>query len=132
MKNRELLLLVEAIALSAPITFVALGGVPILLVSSLSPSTLRADPLSAILGLLFVAGILLALQQFWVLAFRTAGEELYYFGFRFWLAVVGAASAIYPTISGGFFELKQSLAIVCPIVFAASHFIFLQLRSIRH
>ena len=124
--NRKNLLFLEATILSAPCILISMGGLPLLLFSSIRQ--LSEAPLEAILVILGVYSVAYSLIQFWVLTHHTAHDKKYYFGLYFWLALPGAILGV-RGLFGGFFELHTALIISVSILFAIAHFIFLQIRK---
>lgn len=122
--NRKNLLFLEAIILSAPCMLLSMGGLPLLLFSSIRQ--LPDAPFEAILIILGIYSVAYSLLQFWILAHHTAHDKKYYFGLYFWLALPGAIIGI-KGLFGGFFELQTALLISGSILFVIAHFIFLHI-----
>ncbi len=121
--NRKNLLLLEAIILSAPCMLLSMGGLPLLLFSSIR--LLPEAPFEVMLVILGVYSVAYSLIQFWILVHHTIHENKYSFGRYFWLALPGAMLGI-RGLFGGFFEVQTALIISGLILFVIAHFILLQ------
>lgn len=127
MKQRLLLLGIEAFALGAPISAAALYGLPALLSFGIAFGIDK--PLSLLAGLVSLAGCVWALLEYWRLAAMTVLQHQYTFGPRYWLACLGATAGAL-SFSGSMPAVALSWLVAPPLT-GAAHFSALQALSIR-
>ncbi|MEI8363696.1 MAG: hypothetical protein WCG35_10835 [Betaproteobacteria bacterium] len=122
MNIRKALLLSETVAL---ITIAAIGASFVFFMMAYFSEYFKYSSSDRYMIYVFIAlavSNLLALQQFWLLGYRTASGLTYHFSWAFWITVIAMGGDVL------IFQSPVALLVVIPVLVIVSHFIIVQLN----
>ncbi len=126
MNYKNVVITVEAILFGGPMTFIALLMLPIFLLApfvSNDTSLFDSLPLFAL-----SVGALLALAEYWRLAYVIVFGMRYKFGLLFWAAVAGSLGGTYLAQQLLLFNSPVMQMFLGSIILTTIHFVYLQAR----